>query len=59
MTHEAAEGCPHEIRSRPSGRPDAWYAVCTCHWTGPERDNQAATIRDLYDHLQEMKEAVA
>jgi len=54
--HAAADGTPHEIRSKPTGRPEGWFAACTCGWTGPARERQALTLRDLFDHCKETNE---
>lgn len=55
--HAAAEGTPHQIRDKPTGRPDGWFAACVCGWTGPARTAQAPTIRDLFDHVSTTKES--
>lgn len=54
--HEPVEGSPLEVRSRPSGRPDAYFHGCICGYTGPERERQSQCIEDQFQHLQEMKE---
>lgn len=51
--HQAADGTPLEIRAKPTGRPDGWFAACVCGWTGPARDRQPQTIRDLFEHCKE------
>ena len=53
--HEPVDGCPLEIRSKAAGRPDGFYAACTCSWTGPERKWPSTTLVDLNKHQREMK----
>ena len=57
--HEPVEGFPLEVRHKPSGRPDGFYAACTCSWTGLMRERQSTTLVDLNRHQREMKEAAA
>lgn len=57
--HEPVEGFPLEVRSRPAGRPDGYYAACTCSWTGPLRERQSTTLRDLNQHQRDEKGAAA
>lgn len=57
--HAAHEAMPAPVRTRPTGRPDGWRALCTCGWSGPVREHQAKTLRDQNAHEREMKEAAA
>lgn len=57
--HEPVEGSPLEVRSRPSGRPDAYFHGCTCGFTGPERERQSQCLIDQDKHEREMREAAA
>lgn len=57
--HEPVDGAPLEVRTRPSGRPDGWFAACICGWTGPAQPHQVKCIKDQFFHEREMKEAAA
>lgn len=52
-THAPVDGAPLEIRHKPTGRPDAWHAACTCGWTGPARERQSLTLIDQNQHERE------
>ena len=30
--HEPVDGFPLEVRHKPTGRPDGWFAACSCGW---------------------------
>lgn len=57
--HEPVDGFPLEVRKKPTGRPDGWFAACTCGWTGPMRERQSTTLVDLNQHQRDMKERAA
>lgn len=57
--HEPVDGFPLEVRQKPTGRPDGWFAACTCGATGPARKRQSQCLIDFNQHLREMKEAAA
>lgn len=57
--HEPVDGFPLEVRQKPTGRPDGWFAACSCGWTGPMRERQSTTLLDQNKHERDMKEAAA
>lgn len=57
--HDAVDGFPLEVRSKPAGRPDGWFAACACGWTGPQRARQSQCLIDFNQHLRDEKERAA
>lgn len=55
--HAAADGSPLPVRNRASGRPDGWFAACTCGHTGPARERQSQCLIDQNQHERDTKDA--